>query len=52
MLRSSRYDFAVFGYFSDILSKVIFPPNQDGNAAIVESFVVFGGAFFVRPGED
>jgi len=37
-----RYDFAVFGYFSDILGDVFFAPNQEGNAAIVESFAVFG----------
>jgi len=43
------YDFAVFGYFSDILGEVFFPPNQEGNAAIVESFAVFGGAFLMRP---
>lgn len=43
------YDFAVFGYFSDILGDVFFPPNQDGHAAIVESFAVFGGAFLMRP---
>ena len=40
-----RYDFAVFGYFSDILGDVFFPPHQDGHAAIIESFAVFGGAF-------
>ena len=43
------YDFAIFGYFSDVLGDVFFPPHQDGHAAIVESFAVFGGAFFVRP---
>lgn len=43
------YDFAVFGYFSDILGDVFFPPDQGGHAAIVESFAVFGGAFFMRP---
>jgi len=43
------YDFAVFGYFSDVLGDVFFPPHQDGHAAIVESFAVFGGAFFMRP---
>jgi len=42
------YDFAVFGYFSDIIGDVFFPP-QNGHAAIVESFVVFGLAFFMRP---
>jgi MHS family proline/betaine transporter-like MFS transporter len=48
-LISQWYDFAVFGYFSDVLSKVFFPPNQPGNAALIESFAVFGGAFFMRP---
>jgi len=43
------YDFAVFGYFSDILSDVFFPPNQAGHAALVETFAVFGGAFLMRP---
>lgn len=38
-----RYDFAVFGYFGDILGDVFFPP-QAGHAAIVESFAVFGAA--------
>lgn len=42
------YDFAVFGFFSDIISKVFFPP-QEGNVALIESFLVFGGAFFMRP---
>jgi MHS family proline/betaine transporter-like MFS transporter len=42
------YDFAVFGYFSDIIGDVFFPP-QKGHAAIVESFAVFGGAFIMRP---
>lgn len=41
------YDFAVFGYFSDVLGDVFFPPNQDGHAAIIESFAVFGGGEFV-----
>jgi MHS family proline/betaine transporter-like MFS transporter len=43
------YDFCVYGYFSDIIGKVFFPPNQKGNAALVESFAVFGIAFLVRP---
>jgi hypothetical protein len=38
-----RYDFAVFGYFGDIIGDVFFPP-QAGHAAIVESFAVFGAA--------
>uniref|UniRef100_A0A7S2KSF4 Major facilitator superfamily (MFS) profile domain-containing protein n=1 Tax=Leptocylindrus danicus TaxID=163516 RepID=A0A7S2KSF4_9STRA len=42
------YDFAVFGYFSDIIASNFFPP-QDGNAALIESFAVFGAAFIMRP---
>lgn len=44
------YDFAVFGFFADILSEVFFPP-QTGNRALVESFVIFGAAFLMRPGK-
>jgi hypothetical protein len=44
-----RYDFAVFGYFSDIIGEVFFPPSIDGKKQILESFVVFGLAFLVRP---
>lgn len=39
---------AVFGYFSDVLGQVFFPP-QEGHKAIMESFVVFGLAFLCRP---
>eukprot|EP00586_Coscinodiscus_wailesii_P000410 CAMPEP_0172487384 /NCGR_PEP_ID=MMETSP1066-20121228/16471_1 /TAXON_ID=671091 /ORGANISM="Coscinodiscus wailesii, Strain CCMP2513" /LENGTH=559 /DNA_ID=CAMNT_0013253975 /DNA_START=139 /DNA_END=1818 /DNA_ORIENTATION=+ len=42
------YDFALFGYFSDIIGDVFFPA-QDGNAAIIESFMIFGSAFLFRP---
>lgn len=43
------YDFAVFGYFSDVLGDVFFPPNQEGHKAMMESFAVFGLAFLCRP---
>lgn len=46
----SRYDFAVFGFLSDVIGKVFFPP-QEGDADIVESFTVFGLAFLARPGK-
>ena len=46
----NRYDFAVFGFFSDIIGRVFFPP-QEGDADIIESFTVFGLAFLARPGE-
>lgn len=42
------YDFAVFGFFADILGKVFFPP-QVGNQQLMESFAIFGGAFLMRP---
>jgi len=42
------YDFAVFGFFADIISEVFFPP-QRGNLALIESFGIFGGAFLMRP---
>lgn len=42
------YDFAAFGFFSDVIGKVFFPP-QEGNAAMIESFTVFGSAFLMRP---
>lgn len=32
----------------DVIGEVFFPP-QEGHAAIVESFAVFGGAFLMRP---
>lgn len=43
------YAFAVFGYLSDILAEVFFPPNQGDATALIESFAVFGGAFAMRP---
>jgi len=42
------YDFAVYGYFADIIGKNFFPP-QEGNAQLVESYLVFGIAFLMRP---
>lgn len=43
------YDFALFGYFSDIIANVFFPPNQSGNKALIQSFTIFGCAFLMRP---
>lgn len=43
------YDFAVFGYFSDILGQVFFPRTENQDTATIESFVVFGAAFCMRP---
>lgn len=43
------YDFGIFGYFSDEIAKNFFPPNQEENAALVETFAVYGLAFLARP---
>ena len=43
------YDFAVFGFFSDVLGKVFFPKDQPGDLGVIESFAVFGCAFLMRP---
>lgn len=32
-----------------MIGRVFFPPNQSGNATTMESFMVFGGAFLMRP---
>jgi len=42
------YDFAVFGFFGDVIGEVFFPP-QAGHSQTVESFAVFGLAFTMRP---
>ena len=43
------YDFSCYGFFSDIIGDVFFPPDQEGHAALVQSFAVFGAAFLIRP---
>ncbi|KAL3944033.1 MAG: hypothetical protein SGBAC_001901 [Bacillariaceae sp.] len=43
------YDFAVFGFFSDVLGVVFFPKDQSEDLSVMESFAVFGGAFLMRP---
>jgi MHS family proline/betaine transporter-like MFS transporter len=48
------YDFALFGFFSDVIAQVFFPPtnNNDGandNSNLIRSFAVYGCAFLVRP---
>jgi len=43
------YDFALFGYFSDIIAQVFFPPSSTGDTNLIQSFAVFGGAFLMRP---
>ncbi|KAL7528466.1 hypothetical protein ACHAXR_005348 [Thalassiosira sp. AJA248-18] len=55
------YDFALFGFFSDIIAEVFFPPSDDednnndfngtdlSHGNLVRSFAVYGGAFVMRP---
>jgi MFS transporter, MHS family, proline/betaine transporter len=43
------YDFAAFGYLSDILGRVFFPKDQSVDLSVMESFAVFGAAFLMRP---
>jgi len=42
------YDFALFGFFSDIIADEFFPPSS-GNSSLIKSFAIFGGAFIMRP---
>lgn len=43
------YDFAIYGYFSDIIGQKFFPSSDDESTVIIDAFLVFGGAFLVRP---
>ena len=43
-----RYDFALFGFLAPELSQLFFPP-MDSAVALMHTFLVFGGAFVVRP---
>jgi len=42
------YDFAIYGYFADIIGDVFFPPGST-ETQLMESYIVFGAAFFARP---
>ena len=42
------FDFAVFGYFADIISEQFFPKGNPV-AALAETFAIFAGAFLMRP---
>ncbi len=49
------YDFGMYGYFSDTISQVFFPPssindnNSSSNNNLVYSYLIFGLAFLCRP---
>mmetsp|Transcript_15353 Transcript_15353/g.22664 ORF Transcript_15353/g.22664 Transcript_15353/m.22664 type:complete len:505 (+) Transcript_15353:87-1601(+) len=46
------YDFALFGFLSDIIAQVFFAPDpneNEDNGNLIKTFVIFGGAFLARP---
>eukprot|EP00986_Skeletonema_menzelii_P000650 scaffold186_cov129-Skeletonema_menzelii.AAC.6 len=52
------YDFSLFGYFSDVVGVVFFPPSDKATVSstgeyyddnLLKSFAVYGGAFLMRP---
>mmetsp|Transcript_7663 Transcript_7663/g.11366 ORF Transcript_7663/g.11366 Transcript_7663/m.11366 type:complete len:460 (-) Transcript_7663:34-1413(-) len=42
------YDFALYGFFSDTIAQVFFPPSSSEHN-LIYSYLVFGGAFVMRP---
>ena len=43
------YDFAVFGYFSDIIAQQFFPTSNSEHDNLIYSYIIFGGGFIMRP---
>ena len=46
------YDFGIYGFFSDTIAQVFFPPTDDNGQLhenLIYSYLVFGGAFLMRP---
>ena len=43
------YDFGIYGFFSDTIAQVFFPPSNTDERNLVASYLVFGGAFLMRP---
>lgn len=43
------YDFALYGFFSDIIGQEFFPPSNSDHENLIYSYLVFGGAFVARP---
>lgn len=55
---SKQLDFALFGFFSDVIGDVFFPPSDSSSGSaselgyddnLMKSFAVYGGAFLMRP---
>ena len=43
------FDFALYGFFSDVLAQAFFPPSNSEHEYLIFSYLVFGGAFVARP---
>lgn len=43
------YDFGIYGFFSDTIAEVFFPPSNSSHKNLIYSYLVFGGAFIMRP---
>ena len=43
------YDFGIYGFFSDTIGEVFFSPSNSGHHNLILSYLVFGGAFVMRP---
>lgn len=43
------YDFGIYGFFSDTIAEVFFPSSNTSHHNLILSYVVFGGAFVMRP---
>jgi MHS family proline/betaine transporter-like MFS transporter len=42
------YDFGIYGFFSDTIAQVFFPPTNSSKN-LIYSYIIFGGAFLMRP---
>lgn len=42
------YDFAVYGYFADVIGRRFFP-SDDPNSSLIASFGAFAAGYFMRP---
>ena len=43
------YDFALYGFFSDVIAQNFFPQSNSEHENLIYSYLVFGGAFLARP---
>ncbi|EOD14193.1 hypothetical protein EMIHUDRAFT_246404 [Emiliania huxleyi CCMP1516] len=43
------YDFAVYGIFASDIGNAFFPPEDSPTTALIKTYSIFAGAFFIRP---